>query len=66
MTTTRPYRRRYSVEEALRRLEDAAGTQLEEALVALFVNRIETAPLTAPLLGADVQSLRLWTPAWSR
>ena len=61
MTTTRPYRKALSLEEALRRLEDAAGTQLEEHLVTLFVTGIETAP-DAPLPGADVQSLRLWTP----
>ena len=61
MTTTRPYRKALSVSEALRRLEDAAGTQLEERLVALFVDGIETAA-DAPLPGADVQSLRLWTP----
>lgn len=61
MTTTRPYRKALSVSEALRRLEDAAGTQLEERLVASFVDGIETAA-DAPLPGADVQSLRLWTP----
>jgi diguanylate cyclase (GGDEF)-like protein len=61
MTTTRPYRKAIGVSEALRRLEDAAGTQLEERLVALFVHGIETA-VDAPLPGADVQSLRLWTP----
>ena len=61
MTTTRPYRKAMSVTEALRRLEDAAGTQLEERLVTLFVEGIETAE-DAPLPGADVGSLRLWTP----
>ena len=61
MTTTRPYRKAMSVSEALRRLEDAAGTQLEERLVTLFVEGIETAE-DAPLPGADVGSLRLWTP----
>ena len=61
MTTTRPYRKALDLREALHRLEDAAGTQLEERLVTLFVTGIETAP-DAPLPGADVQSLRLWTP----
>jgi diguanylate cyclase (GGDEF)-like protein len=61
MTTTRPYRKALGIDEALRRLEDAAGTQLEERLVALFVDGIETIP-DAPLPGADVGSLRLWTP----
>jgi len=61
MTTTRPYRKALGTDEALRRLEDAAGSQLEERLVALFVSGIETLE-DAPLPGADVQSLRLWTP----
>jgi diguanylate cyclase (GGDEF)-like protein len=61
MTTTRPYRKAMSVAEALRRLEDAAGTQLEERLVTLFVDGIESAE-DAPLPGVDVGSLRLWTP----
>jgi diguanylate cyclase (GGDEF)-like protein len=61
MTTTRPYRKALGIDEALRRLEDAAGTQLEERLVTLFVDGIETMP-DAPLPGADVGSLRLWTP----
>jgi diguanylate cyclase (GGDEF)-like protein len=61
MTTTRPYRKALSLSEALRRLEDAAGTQLDERLVELFVKGIETID-GAPLPGADVQSLRLWTP----
>ena len=61
MTTTRPYRKALGLSEALRRLEDAAGTQLDERLVTLFVEGIETAE-DAPLPGADVQSLRLWTP----
>ena len=33
MTTTRPYRKALATDEALRRLEDAAGTQLDERLV---------------------------------
>jgi diguanylate cyclase (GGDEF)-like protein len=61
MTTTRPYRKALPVDEALRRLEDAAGTQLEERLVTLFVEGIETLE-DAPLPGADTGALRLWTP----
>jgi hypothetical protein len=47
------------VEEALRRLGDAAGTQLEEHLVATFVEGIETAP-DAPLPGVEAG-----TPIWA-
>jgi HD-GYP domain-containing protein (c-di-GMP phosphodiesterase class II) len=59
MTTTRPYRKALSVEEALKRLGDAAGTQLQEDLVAAFIAGIETAP-DAPMPGED--SSRIWTP----
>ena len=61
MTTTRPYRKALDVREALSRLGDAAGTQLDERLVAAFIEGIETAP-DAPLPGVDTQPLRLWTP----
>ena len=61
MTTTRPYRKALPVSEALERLVDASGSQLDEALVESFVTGIETAP-DAPLPGADVHSMRLWTP----
>ena len=59
MTTTRPYRKALDVREALRRLEDAAGTQLDERLVISFVEGIET-DAEAPLPGTE--SGRLWTP----
>jgi HD-GYP domain-containing protein (c-di-GMP phosphodiesterase class II) len=59
MTTTRPYRKALPIEEALKRLEDAAGTQLQESLVAAFIEGIETAP-DAPLPGEE--SPRIWTP----
>jgi HD-GYP domain-containing protein (c-di-GMP phosphodiesterase class II) len=59
MTTSRPYRKALSVTEAIKRLEDAAGTQLQEDLVAAFVTGIETAA-DAPLPGQD--SATLWRP----
>ena len=43
MTTTRPYRKALDVREALARLGDAAGTQLDETLVTAFIEGIETA-----------------------
>ena len=43
MTTTRPYRKALSLPEALKRLGDAAGTQLQEELVTEFISGIETA-----------------------
>jgi diguanylate cyclase (GGDEF)-like protein/putative nucleotidyltransferase with HDIG domain len=59
MTTTRPYRKALPVEEALKRLGDAAGSQLQEELVVAFIQGIETAP-DAPLPGADTGAL--WLP----
>jgi diguanylate cyclase (GGDEF)-like protein len=59
MTSTRPYRKALSVDEALTRLEDAAGSQLDERLVVAFVTGIRTVA-TAPLPG-DHRS-GLWTP----
>jgi diguanylate cyclase (GGDEF)-like protein len=61
MTTTRPYRKALDVREALARLGDAAGTQLDETLVEVFVRGIETAP-DAPLPGADPVPAVLWSP----
>jgi diguanylate cyclase (GGDEF)-like protein len=61
MTTTRPYRKALDVAEALRRLEDAAGTQLEERLVVTFVDGIE-ADADAPLPGGH-GGRTLWTPS---
>ncbi len=60
MTTTRPYRKALDVQEAIRRLEDAAGTQLDERLVVAFINGLETAA-DPPMPGEEVSS-RLWTP----
>ena len=42
MTTTRPYRKALSVEVALGRLEDAAGSQLDPHLVDVFLGGIWT------------------------
>jgi diguanylate cyclase (GGDEF)-like protein len=62
MTTTRPYRKAVSVEEALLRIEDAAGTQLDETMVESFVDGIRNDP-DAPLPGVDDVGAQLWTPA---
>ena len=59
MTTTRPYRKALPIEEALKRLGDAAGTQLQEDLVTAFISGIETAA-DAPVPGEE--SPRIWTP----
>jgi HD-GYP domain-containing protein (c-di-GMP phosphodiesterase class II) len=59
MTTTRPYRKALPIAEALRRLEDAAGTQLQEELVAEFIAGIETAA-DAPLPGEAPPTV--WRP----
>ena len=61
MTTTRPYRKALDLREALDRLGDAAGTQLEERLVVAFIEGMENA-VDAPLPGADVAVAALWTP----
>jgi diguanylate cyclase (GGDEF)-like protein/putative nucleotidyltransferase with HDIG domain len=59
MTTTRPYRKALSVGEALKRLGDAAGSQLQEELVVEFITGIET-DANAPLPGE--QPMRMWRP----
>jgi diguanylate cyclase (GGDEF)-like protein/putative nucleotidyltransferase with HDIG domain len=48
MTTTRPYRKALSVGEALRRLREASGTQLDPRLVTAFVRAIEAEPMSRP------------------
>ena len=63
MTTTRPYRKALDVREAMRRLEDAAGTQLEETLVTAFIRGLETVA-DAPMPGAEPSSA-LWRPVRS-
>ena len=53
MTTTRPYRKGLSVEEALERLEEAAGSQLDARLVELFVGGMRSvgdAPMPGQIL----------------
>jgi diguanylate cyclase (GGDEF)-like protein/putative nucleotidyltransferase with HDIG domain len=61
MTTTRPYRKALDVKEALVRLGDAAGTQLDERLATVFIRSIETVP-SAPLPGEEDKPAGLWTP----
>lgn len=60
MTTTRPYRKAFDVREALIRLGDAAGTQLDEGLVMAFIEGIEHD--AAPPLPGDGTVTRLWLP----
>ena len=60
MTTTRPYRKALDVREALRRLEDASGSQLDERLVVAFVGGIED-EADAPMPGGE-GGTRIWTP----
>ena len=59
MTTTRPYRKALPVAEALKRLGDAAGTQLQEELVSAFITGIETAA-DAPMPGDAAPTI--WVP----
>jgi putative nucleotidyltransferase with HDIG domain len=59
MTTTRPYRKALSITEALKRLGDAAGAQLQEELVAEFITAIET-DAHAPLPGDE--PVQMWRP----
>jgi diguanylate cyclase (GGDEF)-like protein len=62
MTTTRPYRKAGTVEEALTRLEDAAGTQLDERLVVAFVGGIRSAG-DPPQPGTPLATKpSIWTP----
>ncbi|HEX7473699.1 MAG TPA: HD domain-containing phosphohydrolase, partial [Candidatus Limnocylindrales bacterium] len=61
MTTTRPYRKALDIEEAIRRLEDAADTQLDARLVIAFIEGLRTAS-DAPMPGSDRPTPLLWTP----
>ena len=60
MTTSRPYRKALDLREARMRLEDTAGSQLDERLVASLLEGLET-DADAPLPGDDVPP-RLWLP----
>lgn len=42
ITTTRPYRRGLSKEEAFRRLREGSGTQFDSVIVELFIKQIES------------------------
>jgi HD-GYP domain-containing protein (c-di-GMP phosphodiesterase class II) len=59
MTTTRPYRKALGVDEAVRRLREAAGTQLQAELVTSFIEGLETAE-DAPMPGDDATVI--WRP----
>jgi HD-GYP domain-containing protein (c-di-GMP phosphodiesterase class II) len=61
MTTARPYRKTTLIQEALHRLEDAAGTQFDLRLITSFVSGIETAE-NAPLPGDGRPLRQIWTP----
>ncbi len=60
MTTSRPYRKALDLREARMRLEDAAGTQLDERLVKAFLDGLET-DANPPMPGDDIAA-RLWHP----
>jgi diguanylate cyclase (GGDEF)-like protein len=61
MTTSRPYRKGSPVEEALVRLAEVAGSQLDATIVKVFITGIETAA-DPPLPDSPARSLGLWTP----
>ena len=61
MTTTRPYRKALDVREAIRRLGDSAGSQLDEAIVAAFIDGLEHAA-DPPMPGVEASRAGLWTP----
>ncbi len=62
MTTSRAYRKALDMDEAIRRLKGASGTQLDPHLVELFVSRMQTVA-DAPQPGQDTSAtIRLWAP----
>ena len=60
MTTTRSYRKALTVDEALIRLEDASGSQLDTGIVRTFVEGIRSA--ARPPLPGERALPRIWTP----
>jgi diguanylate cyclase (GGDEF)-like protein len=62
MTTTRPYRKALDIREALDRLGDAAGSQLDERFALAFIEGIEH-DANPPLPGAYVAPGALWLQA---
>jgi diguanylate cyclase (GGDEF)-like protein len=62
MTTTRPYRKAMSVSEALKRLGDAAGTQLDAQVVTAFVQAMDLVG-DAPRPEDESMRVRLWQPS---
>jgi diguanylate cyclase (GGDEF)-like protein len=60
MTTSRPYRKALDVREAITRLVDASGSQLDQDLVSAFVQGLETA--ADPPLPGNGAGTQLWTP----
>jgi diguanylate cyclase (GGDEF)-like protein len=60
MTTNRPYRKALGVGEALVRLGDAAGSQLDARLVTAFIDGIEGSD--APPLPGQAAPTTLWRP----
>jgi diguanylate cyclase (GGDEF)-like protein len=61
MVTTRPYRKALAVDEALRRLLDAAGTQLDPTLVEHFVAALQRLP-DGTLPADEVAERNIWRP----
>ena len=65
MTTSRPYRKALSTEEALRRLIDAADSQLDPTFVPIFVTAMESLP-DAPLPGTAPSATLIARPMPTR
>ncbi len=55
MTSHRPYRRALPEQEAVRRLQQAAGTQLDPRVVEAFVRRVLTLPVARPYNEASLR-----------
>jgi diguanylate cyclase (GGDEF)-like protein len=61
MTTTRPYRKALDIREALARLGDAAGTQLDEGFTIAFIDGVEHD--ADPPLPGDPRAGLVWLPS---